>query len=94
MSESGLEPSLVDPSGERARQNQNISGTRESAARREQDARDSLLRAQNALRRETGDNTTALQDNTSAVLTLASRLPAPAGPRGTDLKSPIPEGKR
>jgi hypothetical protein len=91
--ESGLEPNTISPRGERADQNANIAGVGRSAAQRTQDARDALVRAQNALKRETEDNTTAVENNTAAIKVLAARLPAPKTRSGSDLVTSNPPQK-
>lgn len=89
--ESGLEPTVISPAGERARQNENIADVREGAARRESDARAALVRAQNA-------NTRSLEDNTDASRDLAREIRAARGlstpKRGKDTQAPVPVSGR
>jgi TP901 family phage tail tape measure protein len=95
VAEIGVEPTVVSPAGERARQNTNIAQTQESAAQRTADARASLLRAQHEQARAAEDNTVALKDNTTAVKGLSTLLaPTTTTKKGSDLKQTVPAGVR
>lgn len=90
----GLEPTTVSPGGERRDQNANIGQVQRSVEQRVTDARASLVRAQNELKRSTEDNTTELSENTTAIKLLTARLPAPPKARSaTDLSTAIPSRK-
>lgn len=93
VAQSGLEPDVISPAGEAARQGENVAATQEQAARNERNARQALVRAQLALKRAI-DGDSGQGGLIAAINANTAALSGKGTAKGSDTRQPVPVSGR